>query len=206
MFASMAVPAALGGLAGYFGTPDYSSVYGDYSKAMNALGAKYDPYIRGGAMAEKGLAGLNSYLMANPAGLENRLAGSFQNSNYQNQMQDQLRRQMNANAAETGMLGSTAQNAQLQNALANQQNQWMQDYINRGTQQFGMGYGGLQNLGMMLGQQGFNALGQQTDLGKEAALAAVKGGLSPTRYQNAMIDALGMGMGAGMGGSGGGMY
>lgn len=193
-----AIPAALGGLAGYFGTPDYASAFGDYSSAMNNLGAKFNPYIRAGAMSEKGLAGLNSYLMANPAALENRLAGSYQNSDYQNKMLNQTANMMNANAANTGMLGSTAQNAALQNSLANQQNQWMQDYINRGTQQFGMGYNGLNNLGMMLGQQGFSALGQQTDLGKEAALAQLKGQLAPTKSQNAWEDALGMVMGGGL--------
>ena len=195
MFAGAGLPlAALGAASGYLGTPDYSSSFGDYANAIDALGQKYNPYIKGGAMAEKGLGALGGYMMANPAGLENRLAASYQQSPYQTQQLNNLQNQMNTNAAQTGMLGSTAQQAALQNALAGQQNQWMQQYINRGTQQFGQGYGGLQNVGMLAANQGFNALGAQTQLGQEAALGRLKGSLAPTAFQNSMTGAIGMGM------------
>lgn len=187
-------PLGVGATLGYFGSPDYSQAYNKYANTIEGLGARYNPYIRGGAMAEKGLAGMGSYLMANPAGLENRLANSYNQSDYQTQMLRNLENEMNYNAAQTGMLGSTAENSALQKALADQQNQWMQQYINRGMQQFGQGYQGLQNIGTLAANQGFQGLGAQIGLGQEAALGRLKGDLAPSPFQNALMTAGGLGL------------
>ena len=188
------VPLGAGAALGYFGTPDYSQAYGRYADTLQGLGARYNPYIRGGAMAEKGLAAIGGYLMANPAGLENRLSSSYEQSPYQTQMLHNLENEMNYNAAQTGMLGSTAENSALQKALADQQNQWMQQYINRGMQQFGQGYQGLQNIGTLAANQGFQGLGAQIGLGQEAALGRLKGDLAPSPFQEAFTTGAGLGL------------
>ena len=118
---------------------------------------------------------------------ENRMAATYTNSPYQNQIMQNTSDQMDANAAQTGMLGSTAQQAQLQNAFAGQQNQFQQQYINRGENEYNQGINSMYNLAGL----GFKGLGQQTGLEQEAALGTLRGGLAPSQGEMGLEGALG---------------
>lgn len=193
------MPPALGfaggGLAGYFGTPDYGKAYNNYGKSIENLSQSYNPYIRGGAISEKGLGALGMYGLANPAGLENRMASSYQMSPFQQQQLTDLSKQMDANAAMTGMLGSTSSNIALQNALASQQNEWQQQYIDRATNQYNTSLNNLNSLGMMIGNQGFNALNSKNSLMNESYLAKLKSQMSQAPWQSGLTSAVGTALG-----------
>ena len=191
---SFALPiagAALGGLGGLFGTPDYSGAGNKYAGTINQIAGGFDPYINQGFLAKKGMAGLGAMNMIAPAALENRLASSYQNSPYQDQIMKNTANMMNYNAAQTGMLGSTSQDAALQNQMAGLQNQFQQQYIDRGTQQYNMGEQGLMGLGQMMGQQGYGASGTQAQLQAQAALAQMQAAMMPSAGGNMFTDALG---------------
>jgi len=190
----MSLPLAtgiMGGLVGGFGSPNYQDAYNKYAQNLQQLSANYNPYIRAGAGAEAGLAGIGIHNLIDPAALENKLASSYQDSPYQTQMLHNTQRMMDANAAQTGMVGSTAQKAALQNALAGQENQFQQQYIDRGTQNYLNSLRNLQSLGMMLGQQGYGAFNQKQGLLQGGALAQLQGGLQPNPWQEALIGGAG---------------
>lgn len=188
-----ALPAAMGGIgaAAGFMSPNYKQAYDQYAQSMQNIAGNYNPYIRGGAGAEGGLAALGIHNLADPAGLENRLAASYKDSPYQTQMATNLSNKMNTNAALTGMIGSTAQQTALQNSLAGQENQFQQQYINRGMQQYGQNLQNLQALGMMMGQQGFGAMGQKQGMLQEGALGTLKGAMAPSQLEQALIGGAG---------------
>jgi len=194
----MYAPMAIGGLLGLGAgatTPDYTGAANTYSDSMNQIAQGFQPYVNQGFMAKKGLGALGAMNMANPAGLENRLASSYQASPYQNQIMSNTANQMDANSAQTGMLGSTAQQAALQNQMAGLNNQFQQQYIDRGTQQYNQAYGGIQNLGMMMAKQGYDASGTQGQLQQQGALAQLQAANMPTEGQNMFTGALGGAMG-----------
>ncbi len=178
--------SGLGGASGLFG-PDQGGAYSDYQDRLNQIGQMYDPYVQAGERGLKGYGITSGLNVLDPTGPENRMAGSFTNSNYQNQIMQNTTNQMNANAANQGMLNSTAQQSALQNSLASQQNQWQQQYINRGTQQYNQGVSGLGNISQM----GLGALGQQTALYQEGALGGLESDLSPSRWDQAFTGASG---------------
>lgn len=189
--APIAAAGAMGGLMGLFGTPDYSGAADDYANTMNQLAASYNPYINQGFMAKKGMAGLGALNMIAPAALQNRLAASYTNSPYQDQIQRNTANMMDMNAARTGMLGSTAEDAALQNQLANQQNQWQQQYIDRGMHQYDMGEQNLMGLGNLMANQGFMGTANQNMMRQQAALAQLQAAMMPTGSQNMFNDAMG---------------
>lgn len=182
----MATGAGLGALGGFL-SPDQSSAYNQYADTLNQLAQAYNPYVNigeGGLKGGAALTGLNALFPTLP---ENRMAASFQMSPYQQQMQQNLMNQMNANAATTGMLGSTAQDAALQNALASQYNQMQQQYINRGTNQYNQAINNMYRLAGM----GMQGLGRQTGLEQEAALGSLRSDLSQQPWQQTLTGALG---------------
>lgn len=178
------------GIGGYAGTPDYAGATSQYADTLNKLAQSYNPYIKGGFAAEKGLGALGAMNMIAPAALQNRLAAGFQDSPYQQQMQKNLSKQMDANAAMTGMLGSTSQNAALQNALAGQENQFQQQYINRAMGQYNRGLQNINQLGMLLASQGFQGTNLANQLRGEGALGTLQGEIAPTQSQAGLTGAI----------------
>ena len=186
---SYALPAAMGGvgaLSGIF-SPDKSSAYSHYQDRLNQLAQMYQPYTQAGERGLKGYGMMSGLNVLDPTGPENRMAGSFTDSPYQSQMMNNTTNQMNANAANQGMLNSTAQQSALQNSLAGQQNQWQQQYINRGTNQYNQGISNMGNISQM----GLSALGHQTGLYQEGALGGLESELSPSRWDQAFTGAAG---------------
>lgn len=182
--------AGLGALMGSQ-TPDYSGAARDYGQTLNQVGQQFNPYIQQGFGAQQQMQGLGKQAMADPAHEQNLLAQGFQSSPSQQQIMQNTRNQMNMNAAQTGMLGSTAQNASMQNQMAGLQNQFQQQYIDRGMNQYNIGQQNLQNLGMMQSQQGFGATRSQAELTSQAALARMQAGEMPSTSHNIFGDALG---------------
>lgn len=195
--AGLAGLGALGGLASYSMTPDYTGYASQYGDAMSDISSDLDPYVSQGFAAKKGLGAMGAMNMIAPAALENRLAASYQMSPYQQQIMQNTTNMMDANAAQTGMLGSTSQDAALQNQLASQQNQWMQQYINRGTQRSELGEQGLQNLGTMMAKQGYGASNTQAQLEAQIAMAQMQAQIAQAQAEqqgtsNIFGDALGV--------------
>jgi len=182
--------AGLGALMGSQ-TPDYSGAARDYGQTLNQVGQQFNPYIQQGFAAQQQMQGLGKQAMADPAHEQNLLAQGFQTSPYQQQIMQNTRNQMNMNAAQTGMLGSTSQMGAMQNQMAGMQNQFQQQYIDRGLQQYDIGQQNLQNLGMLESQQGFGATRSQAELGSQAALARMQGAEMGGKAYNMFGDALG---------------
>lgn len=190
MFAPMAIGAGLGALSGAF-SPDYRGAAKDYGNTLNQVGQQFNPYIQQGFAAQQQMEGLGKEAMAHPAHEQNLLAQGFQTSPYQQQIMQNTRNQMNMNAAQTGMLGSTAQNASMQNQMAGLQNQFQQQYIDRGMNQYNLGQQNLQNLGMLESQQGFGGMRSQAELTSQAAMARMQAADQPSRASNIFGDAFG---------------
>ncbi len=177
---------ALGAASGFM-QPNQKDAYNQYASDIRGIADQYNPYTKvgkGGLYCYAGLSALNTLA---PAHVENRLASSFTNSPYQQQIMQNTTNQMNANAAQTGMLGSTAQQSALQDSLASQQNQWQQQYINRGENQYNQGMQGMYNLAGM----GLQGLGSQSRLEQESALGSLKANLAPNEWQSAFTGAAG---------------
>ncbi len=187
----MAAGVGLGALSSYMGASSREQAISAYEQQLKALAGRYLPYEQHGTQAMDAAQAVARGQMAHPAGLETRLAASYQISPYQTQMLRNIRDQMNTNAAQTGMLGSTAQQANLQNALATHQNQWEQQYINRGVHQYGMGFGAQNSLASQLGRQGFSALGDDVQLRAKADMAGLQSGLMGSGLSNAISGGLG---------------
>lgn len=185
VFAAAGLGAASGLIA-----PNQQSGFGNYANTLNQLASEYNPYVNIGEKGLKGYAGISALNVLDPTLPENRMARSYTNSPYQQQILQNTTNMMNANAAQTGMMGSTAQQAALQNALAEQQNQFMQQYINRGTQQYNRGISGMYNLANL----GFQGLGRKTGLQQEAALGQLRSDQSMNPLQEGVEGGLGAAM------------
>ena len=186
--------AALGGLGGAVAgsqVPDYSGIADKYNQQLSQLAQNLNPYIAAGQRGQQQAIALAQQQMQHPAALENQLATGFVASPYQQQMQRNLANMMNYNAANTGMLGSTAANAALQNQLANMQNQWMQQYIDRGTQMYGLGSGDINRTYDLMQQQGFAGQQLADQLRAQGLMAAMEGQMMPTQRQSAITGGLG---------------
>lgn len=191
---SLFFPAMLAG-GSYFGTPNYKSAADHYADQLGDISSSYNPYIKRGMGAQDMLGGLSLGQMAHPAALENRIAAGYEQSPYQTQALHNTTNMMNANAAMTGTLNSTAQQAALQQALAGQQNQFQQQYIDRATNQYNQGFGALGGLTQQMGAQGFQGTQAQNALMQEAALGRLKGSIAPSQFSNAFSSGLGALMG-----------
>jgi hypothetical protein len=184
------VGAGLGGAMG-LASPNQQHAYNQYAAQLNQISQQYNPYINVGEAGLKGYGAMSALNTLAPTLSENRMAATFSNSPYQQQIMQNTSDQMDANAAQTGMLGSTAQQAQLQNALAAQENQFQQQYINRGENEYNRGINSMYNLAGM----GMKGLGAQTALEQEAALGTLKGGLAPSPLESGLEGAMGGAMG-----------
>lgn len=152
--------------------------YNDYANNEQDIANKFNPYVNAGTHGLNQFSHYSDQGLSNPGGLEDQLAGGFRNSTYQNQMNTNLRHQMNMNNAQTGQLMSTSGNAALENALAGQENQFMNQYINRGTNQYNQA---LQNQSLLarFGLQGLGGYGyyqDAADMGRFAGSNQSKGG------------------------------
>ena len=192
-FATAAGMGGLGAIAGAM-SPDYSAAANTYQQQLQQLAQQYQPYERMGKIGYGMTGALGAAQMANPAGVQNRLAASYTNSPYQQSIMNQTAQQMDTNAAETGMLGSTAANAALQNDMAGMQNQFEQQYINRGMNQFDLGENQMNRLGMTLGGQGYNAFNTGQELQAQGDLAQMQAAMMPSQGSSSFSDMLGAGL------------
>jgi len=177
------------GLSSFFG--DNSQALQKYAQRINDLGHSYDPSVQGGKTAFGDLGKQLGMLLSNPAFMQNKLAGEFQQSPYQKSMIHQVTNQMNNNAANTGMLGSGAANNALAGQVSNDVGQFENNYINQGLGQYdhGLNQGDfMSNLGM----NGLNSANQYFQQGDQARLMA------DMSHQNAMNSMIGTGLGLAM--------
>jgi len=174
---------------GLFG--DQSGGFNNYADQMRQQSQAYNPYINRGNAAGDRQAFLSDWLTKNPNALQDQIASGYQMSPYQNNLLDTVTNRMNMNAANTGMLRSPLAQKALNDQANTMTGQFMNDYVNRGENNFGLG---MQNYGMMntLGMQGLTG---QSDLLQQAAAANLKADQS---RQNAISSMLGLGAGIGL--------
>lgn len=163
----------------FFG--DDNSAWGDnqgafnrYSQQMRQNAGQYQPWIDAGMRGMGRFENESGRLLDNPNFLQDMISGGFSESPFQRYMQDMTTRQMNMNAANTGMLGSGASNRALQNELTSMTGQFLNDYINRGMGSYNQGFEGMGKLGQM----GLGALGEQSNILNEAAGGELQGARS----------------------------
>jgi hypothetical protein len=158
---------------------DNSGAYNQFANAMRGLSGNYQPWIDTGNQARGITFDQYQQLMNNPNAVQDKVAAGFNMSPYQNYMENQATKQMNYNAANTGMLGSGAANRALQQELVNMTGGFENDYINRGMQSYGMGLQGMGHLTDM----GYQALGDQTAINEGAAGADLQGQMSHNQHE-----------------------
>ncbi len=173
-------------LAGLLPTPDYKAAYGQYSQSLNDLARRYDPYVEAGTGALAPYQKVATELAIDPTQSLNKIMGRFSESPYQSQMQQNLARMMNYNAAQTGMTGSTASQEQLQGALAGQENQFMQQYLQNAMGQQRTGMTSLSNLAQM----GLTGLGGQSALGEQSAWEKALADIAPSKSSSHITNAI----------------
>jgi hypothetical protein len=183
----MGMPLMMGAMSGFsnmFGAPNYSGSANQYAGRMGDIASQFDPYVNQGFDAKKMMGGLGMMNMLAPNAAQDRIAAGYKNSPYQNQIMQNTSNMMDANAAQTGMLGSTSQQAALQNQLAGQQQQWQDNYINRGLHQYNTGEQNLMGLGNMMAQQGYGASGTEAQLQAQAAMAQLQASMMDDQSGN----------------------
>lgn len=164
----------------------------DAKADMSRYAEAYNPYIQQGQDATNYLLGQSQQLTQNPNFLQDMISQGFYTSPYQNQMIGDTTQQMNMNAANSGMIQSPMAQQALNDRIGTMTGQFLNDYINRGMQSYGMGLNNYSNVSNM----GFNALNQKNNLlagGTEIGANSTMGGI------NAMMNGIG-GMAAGFGG------
>lgn len=181
-------------ILGLFG--DQKGAFGGYSDAMRQQSHAYDPYVNRGNQAGDQEMDLSHWLTSNPNGLQDQIAGGYQASPYQNKLMDMMSQRMNINAANSGMIRSPAAQAALNNQLTTMGGQFMNDYVNRGEQNFNTGFQGLHGLNSM----GLQGLQGQQDLLTGAAQGQLQGDRS---HNNAISNLFGKGVGIGLAAFGG---
>ncbi len=177
---------ASGLLGGWLGHNERKS-YRNYANNLSNLSQSYNPYMQAGQNAVGQYSSIAGNMARHPANLINQLSSGYENSPYQNTMLKNIAGAMNYNSATTGMLGSTSANAHLQEALAGQQNQFMQNYIRQGMQQQYMGLSGLSDLS----HSGLNATGDSNLLQTHAAENRAKAERTPSFLQSIFGGLLG---------------
>lgn len=177
---------ASGLLGGWLGHNERNA-YRNYAGDLSNLSQSYNPYIQAGQNALGQYGSIAGNMAQHPANLINQLSSGYENSPYQNTMLKNIAGAMNYNAATTGMLGSTSANAHLQDALAGQQNQFMQNYIGQGLQQRNIGLSGLSDLS----HAGLNATGYSNLLQSHAAENRAKAERTPSFLQSIFGGLLG---------------
>lgn len=174
------VSSQLSGLwGGDSSSVDNSQAYYDYANAMRQRAGAYDPIVNMGNDARNLSWEQYQKLVNNPNAVQDQVASGFYMSPYQQQMQDQVTKQMNMNAANTGMLNSGGAQKALQDNLTSMTGQYENQYIDRGMNSYGAGLNGLNGLSNL----GFQSMGRQDDLNSQAYGADMYGKMSKNQYK-----------------------
>ncbi len=155
-------------LSDIFGGGD---AYDDYAHNMENRANTFNPWIKNGLNNLQGFNQANDANFNNPTAEQNKIAQGFYPSAYEQQLMKGVQGQMNANAANTGMLGSQSANLNLGNQLTNMMGRFQQNYVNQGMSQYNRA---LMNKYLM-SNQGLNALGNQNSMYQEGELGKVQG-------------------------------
>ena len=163
----------------------------------------YQPYIDTGQQAGGVLSDQYGRMSTDPMGYYNEIMGGYTESPGAQYQQEQMQKQMSANAAAGGFTGTEydqqRQAEALSGILSQDQQRYYQDVT--GAQQYGLGgEQSLYNTGYGASSSLANALG--SNLAAQAGLAyqgvAGENAYNQARH-NAMLGLLGTGMGAGAG-------
>jgi len=178
--------SALGGMFG-----DQSGAFEEAARLFQEQAARYNPYIDRGN--EAGTRGMEEYnkLLQNPNFVQDMVTKGFFVSPYQKELEKRTTQAMNMNAANTGMIQSPAAQRALNDSINNMTGQFMDNYINRGMQSYGMGLSGLDSTAKM----GLSGLNAQDALLESMIGANLKGQQSS---QGALANAFGNAIGVGM--------
>lgn len=169
--------------------------FAQFGQNEQQLAQMYAPWANKGLDANNFLYNQWKQNATNPNGLEDSLASHFQNSPYQSNLLNMTQQRLNANAANTGMLGSTASNAYMAGQLNDMTGQFQNDYIDKGMQTYGMGMNGMNQIA----DRGMNALNQETGLDEQGDIAAMKA----QQQDNSLLPNM-LGTGLGVAGAMGG--
>jgi len=180
---------------------------------MNAIGQSFNPMIQRGyaadAMADQNYQNFlkqQQGLINNPNALQDSITKGFSVSPYQQSLLDTTTKQMNMNAANTGMIQSPVAQQALNSKLNTMTGQFMNDYINRGMATYNQGLNGYSTLNNMLNldrTQGYGALQDKESAEGQQAGAQLQGDISQQNaYNNMFGDAL-SGLSGGLGGGSG---
>lgn len=196
---SKAIPAAASIWGGIEGQNAHNSAADELRKKFEEYAGEYNPYIERGHQAGNQYLDQSQWMIQNPNALQDMIAQGYQASPYQNLLLDMTRKQMNANSANTGMIRSPVAQQALNDRMNEMTGQFMNDYISRGMNTYGLGYGGLNTLNQM-GMQGQNA---RSNLLSQAVNGYVNNTLAgKENFINGIIEAMG-GMGSYFGSKGG---
>jgi hypothetical protein len=184
----------------------FSNLFGANGDPMSGFGnmeqmlsQQYSPWAQTGLNANNFLYNQWMQNATNPDQLQNSIAKDFSMSPYQNNLLNTTTQRMDANAANTGMLGSPSSQNYLQSQLNNMTGQFQNDYVNRGL---GIYNNGMQGMNALAGR-GLDALNQETGLEEQSAIANMK-----AQQQDNMFwpNLLGTGLGLGAAAYGMGMF
>lgn len=175
---------------------DQSNAFNPYAQNMFGLAQSYNPYMNLGMQNMNAVSGEAQNMVNNPAAEQNMLASQYYASPYQQRLMQNTTNMLNANAANTGMLGSQAAQKNLGNNLMDMSGQFQQQYVDTGLNQFnkGMGYQ------MGLGNMGLQALQGRNELMGQGYGAQLQGARSQDQAMSNMFgDAMGIGLMGAMG-------
>ncbi len=179
---------------------DTQDAYNKYAQQMRDRAGQteqnYAPWIERGRQGMDTAYGEYQRNIDNPNSVQDQIAGGYYQSPYEKYLRDKTTEGINNNAANTGMLGSGAMNRALQEQLSGITGQFMNDYVNRGMNSYGVGLQGMGHLGDM----GFQANQQMNDAVNNLYNQAAGGELQGARSAS---DARAKRMGGILGGIGG---
>lgn len=158
-----------------FGGGDgYSDAFNNYANFMDQKAQRYNPWIDAGSRARDMNEAQYNRLINDPNAVQDQVAQGFSMSPYQKYMQDNVMKQMNYNAANTGMLGTGAANRALADDLTKMTGQFEDTYIDRGMNSYNRGLQGNE----FLSDLGMKGLGAQDELYGQEAAAKLKGDMA----------------------------
>jgi hypothetical protein len=156
------------------GSGDRSGAFNDYAQFMGNAANRYNPWIDAGNRARDMNEAQYARIINNPNAVQDQVAAGFSMSPYQKFMEDEMTRRMNNNAANTGMLGTSAANRSLMDDLLKMTGQFQDTYINRGMNTYNRGLQGND----FLSQLGMSGLNAQDNLLEQQAAAQLKGNIA----------------------------
>lgn len=176
------------GLGFLGGMHDRQADYDRYANDESNIANKYLPFEEGGQNSFDLFNHYNNLLLGNPTYLQDSISAHYQNSPYQQTLMNNVRHQVDTNNAETGQLESSSGNSQLDNALAGEQNQFMQNYINQGLDEFNRGLGNEYNAAN-LGLGALSGYGRYADAAAQARFAGSN--QSPGGFIGGLVSGIG---------------